>query len=489
MGPGGPWMEGRPYESDVSVNPRFSVAIGLLALLAGSVGPGAPARAHPVPPLPNQPDVRFCMTNYGFPPAGGEALDRAVTAHARAEVLTYAGNIRKWWFPLARRSDGKTVRDLHPGILVLQYLSAAEFRAQATVNDPLASPSGPTSYAHTRTFTVPEYLRIARAVGGDVPNIRDPKPYGFGDGILEFFGGPYTVRSNPGGEDFIAHARRYARLVRKQGGNGVFLDNVSGTAWFLPGVTDTGGEPIRLPPWCFKLEDGRYYWQHQRAGRSVPSLADLKAGKPEAVARIRSVADCRATGAPAEWRRRSDLERAETALVRALKEEKGVTVMFNGLHVLQAEHALRLLEIADGAMMEGFVAGNRPARAMANLELARRAAKSGKWIILNERRPTPAVARFSYAAYLLVAAPNVCWGWAREAVDVPEMDVTLGPARGSYRTLPEGEGRPDHVIFHRAFEGGDVYVNPQKRAMPIPGGTLPPESGVVRPRGFADAGD
>jgi hypothetical protein len=482
-------MEARPHESNVSVARPFSLAIGLLALLGGSLGPGAPVRAHPVPPLPHQPDVRFCMTNYGFPPGGGEALDAAVTAHARAEVLNYAGNIRKWWFPLARRMDGKTVRDLHPGVRVLQYLSAAEFPAQASVNDPLASPSGPTSYAHTRTLTVHEYLRIARAVGGPVPEIRDPKPYGFGDGILQFFGGPYTVRSNPGGENFIAHARRYARLVRKQGGDGVFFDNLSGTVWLLPGVTDAGGEPIRLPPWCFKLEDGRYYWQHQRAGRPVPSLADLKAGKPAAVARVQSLADCRATGAPSEWRKRSDLERAERALVRALKEEEGVTVMFNGLHFLQAEHALRLLEIADGAMMEGFVAGSRPAGAMANLALARRAAKSGKWIILNEGRPTPAVARFSYAAYLLVAAPNVCWGWAREAVDVPEMGVTLGPARGSYRTLPEGEGRPDRVIYHRPFERGDVYLNPQKIAMPIPGGTLPAESGVVRPRGFADAGD
>jgi hypothetical protein len=218
----------------------------------------------------------------------------------------------------------------------------------------------------------------------------------------------------------------------------------------------------------------------------VPSLEDLKAGKPEAMALVGSLADCRATGAPVEWPKRGELERAERALVQALKQE-GVVVMFNGLTIHQSEHALRVLEVADGAMMDGFGGRGGPAGTRANLALARRAAETGKWVILQDARPTPEAARFSYAAYLLVAAPNVCWGWAREAVEVPEMDVTLGPARGSYRTLPEGEGRPDQVIYHRAFERGDVYLNPQKRTMSIPGGSLPAGSGVVRPRGFADA--
>jgi hypothetical protein len=468
--------------------PRFScrfLPAGIL--IGGFLGLGGLGHAHPVPPLPHQPEVRFCVLDYSAAPSGLRELDEAVKTHARAEILTYSGNIRKWWFPLPRDSGGKTVRDLHPGVRILQYLSAAEFPAVASVHNPMRSLSGSTAYAHTRTFTVPEYLRIARLVGGPVPDIRDPKPYGFGDGILVFFGGPDTLRANTGGAHFIDHAKRYARLIKKLGGDGVFLDNLAGTVWFLPGVTAAGGNPIRLPPWCFRMQDGRYYWHHVREGREVPSLADLKAGKKEAVAQIRDLDNCRATGAPKEWRTRTDLELAELTLVRELKAEEAGMVVFNGLYIFQAEHALKLLEIADGALMEGFVEGQRPQYTMANLDLARRAGKSGKSVILLERLVSLEAARFSYAAYLLVAAPNVCWGTARKVVEVPEMDVMLGPARGTYRMLPEGEGRADRVVFHRQFERGDVFLNPQKRPMPIPGGTIPAESGVVRPRGLADA--
>ncbi|MDP3938390.1 MAG: hypothetical protein Q8R92_09660 [Deltaproteobacteria bacterium] len=472
-------VRGRRGPARLWAGAAVMAAVELVLADAGHVAAGVP--------LPHQPDVRFCMANYDFPPTERPALDRSVTDQSRAEVLIYAGNVQKWWFPLPKRSDGKTVRDLNPGVDVLQYLSAGEFPAVATPNEPLPAPSGPTSYLRTRTLTVTEYLRLARAAALPVPDIRDPRPYGFKDGILEFFGGPYTVRANPGGADFIAHARRYARLVRKLGGNGVFLDNLSATAWFLPGVDDAGGDPIRLPPWCLTLEDGRAYWQHAKEGLPVPSLEALKATRKEAVARIRGLDSCRATGAPLEWRTRGQAEAAETALIKALKQEPGTVVMFNGLHLLQAKHALALLGIADGAMMEGFVVGQPPRNVAANLVLVREAARSGKWILLGEGRPDEAAARYSYASYLLVAAPNVCWSWVREAAAVPEMEVLLGPARGSFRALPEGEGRPDQIIFHRAFERGDVYVNPQTRPMPVPGGELPPGTGVVRPRSFADA--
>lgn len=464
---------------------RAGVRLALAAALA-AVG-ATVAAAHPLPPLSHQPDVRFCALDYGAPPPDRRDRDAAITEHAGGEVIVYAGNLQKWWLPLDRRSDGKTVRDLHPGVKVLHYLSAAEFTATPTVNDPLPSPEGPTSYAHTRTFTVPEYLRIARAAGGPVPDLIDPKPYGFGDGILEFFGGPLTVRSNPGGADFIAYARRYAALLRKKGGDGVFLDNLSGPAWFYPGVTGAGGDPIRLPPWCFRMKDGRYYWQHQAEGRPVPSLADLRAGKPEALARIGDLLDCRATGAPAEWKTITDLENAEMALVRALKESGPGMVMFNGLSIHQAEHALRVLAVADGAMMEGFAVGQRPAALAAALDLGRRAAKTGRWILLGDPQGTEAQARYGYAAYLLLAEPNVCWALTGKVIRVPEMETILGPARGTYATVPEGEARPDAVVYTRRFERGEVYVNPQSRPMPIPGGTIPPQSGLVRPLGFADA--
>ena len=460
------------------------LALALAAAMA--VGPGVPAAAHPVPPLPNQPDVRFCDLDYGFPPVDRLDRDAAIKEHARGEVIVYAGNLRKWWLPLGTRSDGKTVRNLHPGVKVLHYLSAAEFIATSTTSDPLPSPEGPTSYAHTRTFTVPEYLRIARSTGAPVPDLIDPKPYGFGDGILEFFGGPLTVRADPGGADFIAYAKRYAALLRKQGGDGVFLDNLSGPAWLYPGVGPAGGDPIRLPPWCFRMKDGRYYWQHEAGGRPLPSLADLKAGKPAALAQIADLSDCRATGAPAEWKTITDLENAEAALVRALKQSGPGMVLFNGLSLHQAEHALRMLDIADGAMMEGFAVGQRPEAMAASLDLARRAAKTGKWIILGDPQNDEARARYAYAAYLLLAAPNVCWALTGRVTEVPEMGTFLGPARGSYATVPEGEGRPDAVVYRRRFERGEVFVNPQSRPMPIPGGTLPPRSGLVRPLGIAD---
>lgn len=458
---------------------------GLLGAIVFFAAPAA--RAHPVAPVPHQPDARFCMADYGFPPKLRAARDAAITESARADVIVYAGNIRKWWFPLAKRSDGKTVRDLHPGVKVLQYLSAGEFPAVATPNDAISAPTGQSAYLHTRTLTVGQYLRIARRVGAKVPEMREPRLYGFPGAILEFFGGPYTVRANPGGADFIAHAKRYARLLKKKGGDGVFLDNLTAGAWLLAGMTSAGGDPMRLPPWCFTLADGRTYWQHVREGRPVPALDSLKRGEQHAVSQIRDLSACRATGAPAEWKTVADARRAEWALVRALKAERSLTVMFNGLHVTQKGHALRVLEIADGGMMEGFVVGQRPRFVAANLELARRAAKLGKWVMLSETRRAPEEARYSYGAYLLVAAPNVCWTWGREALRVPEMDVLLGPARGSYRALPEGEGRPDQVIYHRAFARGDVYVNPQERAMPAPGGTLAPRSAIVRPRSFAHA--
>jgi hypothetical protein len=464
---------------------RFPAAAALAAaLIAAAAGP---ARAHSVPPLLHQPDVRFCVLDYGAPPQDRGERDKGVIDHARGEVIVYAGNLQKYWFPLTKRSDGKTVRDLHPGVKILQYMSAAEFPAVATANDAMGGASGPTAYARTRTFTVPEYLRIARKVGGKVPDLIDPKPYGFGDGILEFNLGPHTLRSNPGGADFIRHAVKYAAFVRKEGGDGVFLDNLSGTAWFLPGVDENGGDPIRLPPWCFKMKDGRYYWQHQRAGRPVPSLADLKAGKPEAIAPIASVDDCRATGAPAEWRTSRDLENAEIAFVRALKQSGPGLVMFNGLFVHQAEHALRVLALADGGMMEGFVLHARPAETLAAVELARRATKTGKWVILNDITNNPKEAAYSYAGYLLAAAPNVCWGGVGTVKDVPEMRVVLGPARGSYAVLPEGQGNPEAVVLYRRFERGEVFLNPQNRPMAISGATLPPRSGLVRPFGFADA--
>jgi len=445
------------------------------------------ATAHPVPPLSHQPDVRFCVLEYGFPPTDRLDRDAAIRSHARGEVIVYAGNLRKWWFPLDRRSDGKTVRDIHPGVEVLHCLSAAEFTATATVNDPLAAPSGPTSYAHTRTFTVPEYLRIARKVGGPVPDLIDPKPYGFGDGILEFFGGPYTVRGNPGGTAFIAYAKRYAAILREKRGDGVFLDGLGGPAWLYPGVGPAGGDPIRLPPWCFRMKDGQYYWQHEAQGRPIPSLVDLKAGRPAALAQIADVSSCRATGAPTEWKTSTDLENAETALVRALKESGPGMVVFNGLSIYQAEHALRVLAIADGAMMEGFAVGQRPEVLAAALDLGRRAAKTGKWIVVGDPQGTEEQARYGYAAYLLLAQPNVCWALTGKVTKVPEMRTILGPSRGSYATLPEGESRPDAVVYTRRFERGEVFVNPQPRPMPIPGGTIPARSGLVRPLGFADA--
>jgi len=466
---------------------RLAARPGIPLALALGLGTAATAAAHPVPPLPHQPDVRFCVLDYGFPPVDRRDRDAAIAAHARGEAIVYAGNLQKWWLPLSKRSDGKSVRDLHPGVKVLHYLSAGEFTAAARANEPLSAPEGPTSYAHTRTFTVPEYLRIARAAGGPVPDLIDPKPYGFGDGILEFYGGPYTLRANPGGADFIAHATRYAALLRRQGGDGVFLDNLSGPAWLYPGVGPAGGSPIRLPPWCFRLKGGRTYWAQEAAGGAVPSLADLKAGGPAALAQVADLSDCRATGAPAEWRTITDLERAETALVRALKQSGPGTVMFNGLSIHQAEHALRVLDIADGAMMEGFAVGQRPDALAAALELGRRAAKSGKWILLGDPQNDEAQARYAYAAYLLLAAPNVCRAVTEGVTEVPEMRILLGPARGSFATLPESEGRPDAVVYTRRFERGEVYVNPQSRPMPIPGGTLPPRSALVRPLGFADA--
>jgi len=471
------------------VKPRPSKGFVIGSCLAAALAllAAAPAAAHPVPPLAHQPDVRFCTLDYGFPPRDRLDRDAAITGHARGEVMVYAANLQKWWLPLEKRSDGKTVRDLHPGVKVIYYLSAAEFMAISTVHDLLAAPSGPTSYAHTRTFTVPEYLRIARRVGGPVPDLIDPKPYGFGDGILEFSGNPLTVRSNPGGADFIAYVRRSLSLIRKEGGDGLFLDNLSGPAWFYPGVTVAGGNPIRLPPWCFKMKDGKYYWQHEAEGRPVPSLADLRAGKPEALARVADLSSCRATGAPAEWKTITDLENAEMTLVRALKESGPGTVMFNGLLIYQAEHALRLLQVADGAMTEGFVVGQRPAAVAAALDLLRRAAKTGKWILVGDPQDRLENARLSYAAYLLVAAPNVCWALTGKVTEVPEMATILGPARGTYATLPEGEGRPDAVVYARRFERGEVYVNPQARPMPIPGGTIPARSGLVRPLGYADA--
>ncbi len=464
------------------MRPRIPARAAIAILLAA-----APAAAHPVPPLLHQPDVRFCVLDYTAPPPDRLDRDAAITAHARGEVIVYAGNLQKWWLPLGRRSDGKSVRDLHPGVKVLHYLSAGEFTATATVNDPLSAPEGPTSYAHTRTFTVPEYLRVARATGKPVPDLIDPKPYGFGDGILEFFGGPYTLRAHPGGADFIAYATRYAALLRRRGGDGVFLDNLSGPGWLYPGVGPAGGDPIRLPPWCFRLKDGRAYWQQQAAGGAVPSLADLKAGRPDALAQVADVTDCRATGAPAEWKTITDLEAAETALVRALKQSGPGMVMFNGLSIHQAEHALRVLDIADGAMMEGLAVGQRPQALAAALELGRRAAKSGKWILLGDPQHDEAQARYAYGAYLLLAAPNVCRAVTEGVTQIPEMGIPLGPARGTYATLPEGEGSPDAVVYTRRFERGEVYVNPQSRSMPIPGGTLAPRSALVRPLGFADA--
>jgi hypothetical protein len=443
--------------------------------------------AHPLPPLPQQPEVRFCINDYTVPPRGREERDARITAHARAEIVTYAGNIGKWWFPLLRRSDGKTVRDLHPGVKILQYLSAGEFVGTTRLSDPVRAPEGPTAYLHTRTFTVPEFLRIARAAGGFVPDVRDPKPYGFADGILEFFGGPLTLRANPGGADFIAYARRYAAAIRKQGGDGVFLDDLNGPAWFLPGMSGTGGRPIRLPPWCFRMRGGEFYWQREQAGRPVPSLADLKAGKREALAQIADVASCRATGAPREFANLAQMERAEEKLVRALKASGPGMVVFNGLYWFQTQHALRLLRVADGAMMEGFVVRQRPASVWAALDLARRAGQTGRWVLVQEAHANQSDARYSYAAYLLVAAPNVCWGGTVEVSDVPEMKVPLGQARGSYETLPEGEGNPKEVVYHRRFERGEVFLNPQDRPMSIPGAMIPARSGLVRPLGLADA--
>jgi hypothetical protein len=173
--------------------PTVTAALALLATFT----PGA--AAHPVPPLPGQPEVRFCAIDQTHIPHWRDERDARITSQARAEIIAYAGNKGKWWFPLTKRSDGKTVRDLHPGVKVLQYLTPSGFNAVPTPGDPIDPPSGPTGYAHTRTLTVAEYARVARATGERVPEIRDLKPYGFPDAIAEPQWGPLMVHANPAG--------------------------------------------------------------------------------------------------------------------------------------------------------------------------------------------------------------------------------------------------------------------------------------------------